>query len=260
MEPLLLAVVGLLSGVIMSFIGASAVMIVVPSLSLIGFTMHVSLGVSLLVDVLASIAVGYIYWKHRNIDLSGGLWIALGSIIGAQLGAGVTVALPDWFLAFSYGLWMVGSGITIWKKGLDRKSIVQRLRHYVEFHSWGKRVATALALGFGIGVNCGIFGAGGGILIMIVLIFVFDYTIHKAVGTSTIIMALTAASAATGYWLRGNLDLIAAIVVASTTILGGVSGARIANHLSEKNLSRIVATVFIGLGLILTWFRLTPLV
>lgn len=256
MEPLLLAVVGLVGGVIMSFVGASAVMVVVPSLNLMGYTMHVSIGVSLLVDVLASIAVGYAYWRHGNINLSGGLWIALGSILGVQLGAGVTVALPEWFLALSYGLWMVGSGIAIWKKGLDREAIAERFRRYIEFDSQGRKVAAALALGFGIGVNCGIFGAGGGILIMIVLIFVFDYSIHKAVGTSTIIMAITAASGAAGYWMRENLNPTAALIVASTTILGGVSGARLANILSEKTLSRIVAAVFISLGLVLTWFRL----
>jgi len=259
MEPFLLALVGLLGGVIMSFIGASAVMVVVPSLNLLGYGMHVSIGVSLLVDVLASLAVGYTYWRHGNVDLSGGLWIALGSILGAQLGAGVTVALPEWFLAVSYALWMIGSGVAIWKKGLDRRAIVERLRRYVEFDSQSKRIAAALALGFGIGVNCGVFGAGGGILIMMVLIFVFDYAIHKAVGTSTIIMAITAASGAAGYWMRGNINPTAALIVASTTILGGVSGAKLANILSEKTLSRIVGATFIILGIVLTWFRLTHL-
>ena len=254
---LLMIVVGLLSGLVMSLVGASAVMVIVPALNIaFGYGMHDAIGVSLLVDVIASLAVGYAYWRHGNVEFSQGLWIALGSVAGAQLGAGFTVSLPGWFLAVSYGLWMIGSGAAIWRKGLDRTAIAERFRRYVSFDSTAKRAAVAAALGFGIGVNCGIFGAGGGILIMIVLIFVLDYPIHKAVGTSTIIMAVTAASAATGYWLRGNVDLLASVIIAGGTVAGGMSGARLANLTSERTLARIVGGIFIALGVTMTALRL----
>ena len=254
---LLMVAVGLMSGLVMSLVGASAVMVIVPSLSLaFGFGMHVAIGVSLLVDVIASLAVGYSYWRHGNVDLRQGLWIALGSVAGAQLGAGWTVAIPGWFLAVCYGLWMVGAGVTIWKKGLDRAAIAERFRRYVQFDSAARRTAVTLALGFGIGVNCGIFGAGGGILIMLVLIFVLDYPIHRAVGTSTVIMAVTAASGAVGYGLRGNIDLLASVVIAAGTVTGGMAGARFANLASERTLSRIVGGIFIVIGFTMTALRL----
>jgi len=254
---LLMVTLGLLSGAVMSLIGASAVMVVVPSLSLaLGYGMHVAIGVSLLVDVIASLAVGYAYWRHGNVDLRHGLWIALGSVAGAQLGAGCTVALPDLFLAVSYGLWMIGSGAAIWRKGLDRAAVAERFRRLVRLDSAAKRAAVALALGFGIGVNCGVFGAGGGILIMMVLIFLLDYPIHRAVGTSTVIMAVTAASAAAGYGLRGNIDVLASVVIAAGTVTGGISGARLANLISERALARIVGGIFMALGVAMTAFRL----
>jgi len=254
---LLMLALGLLSGVVMSLIGASAVMIIVPSLSLaFGYGMHVAIGVSLLVDVIASLAVGYAYWRRGNVDLRHGLWIALGSVAGAQLGAGFTVALQDWFLAVSYGLWMVGAGAAIWRKGLDRAAIAGRFRRYLQLDSAAGRAAVALALGFGIGVNCGIFGAGGGILIMMVFIFLLDYPIHMAVGTSTVIMAVTAASAAVGYGLRGNIDTLASAVIAAGTVTGGMAGARLANLVSERALARIVGGIFMTLGVVMTALRL----
>jgi len=254
---LMMVAVGLMSGLVMSLIGASAVMIIVPSLSLaFGYGMHVAIGVSLVVDVIASLAVGYAYWRHGNVDLRQGLWIALGSVAGAQLGARCTVAIPGWFLAVSYGLWMVGAGAVIWRKGLDRTAIAERFRRYFQFDSAVRRTAVALALGFGIGVNCGIFGAGGGILIMLVLIFVLDYPIHRAVGTSTVIMAVTAASAAFGYALQGNIDVLASVVIAAGTVAGGLGGARFANLASERTLSRIVGGIFIALGIAMTALRL----
>ncbi len=254
---LLMVAVGLMSGLVMSLVGASAVMVIVPALTIaFGYGMHLAIGVSLLVDVIASLAVGYTYWRHGNVDLRQGLWIALGSVAGAQLGAGCTVAIPSCFLAICYGLWMVGSGATIWKKGLDRTAIAERFRKYANFDSAARRIAVALALGFGIGVNCGIFGAGGGILIMLVLIFVLDYPIHRAVGTSTVIMAVTAASAVVGYGLRGNIDLLASVVISAGTVAGGVGGARFANLASERALSKIVGGIFIALGVAMTALRL----
>ncbi|MFQ6053474.1 MAG: sulfite exporter TauE/SafE family protein [Candidatus Bathyarchaeia archaeon] len=232
-------------------------MVIVPSLNLaFGYGMHVAIGVSLLVDVIASLAVGYAYWRQGNVDIGQGAWIALGSVAGAQLGARCTVGLPGWFLAVSYGLWMIGSGATIWRKGLDRTAIAERFGRYVRLESAAGRTAVALALGFVIGVNCGVFGAGGGILIMMVLIFLLDYPIHKAVGTSTVIMAVTAASAAAGYGLRGNVDVLASGVIAAGTVAGGLTGARLASLTSERTLARIVGGIFMALGGAMTVLRL----
>lgn len=254
---LILVAVGLVSGLVMSLIGASAVMMIVPSLNLfLGYGMHTAIGVSLLVDVLASIAVGYAYWRHDNVELGQGMWIALGSVAGAQLGAGCTVSIPGWFLAVCYGLWMVGAGATIWRKGLDRTMIANRFARYLSFESTIQRTVVSLALGFAIGVNCGIFGAGGGILIMMVLIFVLDYPIHRAVGTSTVIMAITAASASAGYIMRGYFDLYASVILAAGTITGGTAGARLANKASERLLARVVGGIFVAIGVVMTVLRL----
>ncbi|MGD2201032.1 MAG: sulfite exporter TauE/SafE family protein [Candidatus Bathyarchaeota archaeon] len=251
-----LGALGLASGLVMSLVGASAVMVIVPGLTIVlSYEMHRAIGVSLLVDVLASLAVGYAYLKQGNVDLRHGFWIALGSIAGAQLGAGATVVIPNFFLAISYGIWMVGAGATIWRKGLDRTKIADRFYKYVQFESRSKRIITSIFLGILIGLNCGVFGAGGGVLIMLVLMFVLDFPIHSAIGTSTIIMAITATSATVGYTMRGNIDLWASAILSAGTILGGVSGARFANERSEKTLSKVVGGIFMVLGVVMTVLR-----
>lgn len=253
---LILVALGLISGLVMSLVGASAVMIIVPSLNIVlGYGMHTAIGVSLLVDVLASLAVGYTYWRHGNVELRQSLWIALGSVAGAQLGAAYTVNIPVGLISLSYGLWMVGAGVTIWRKGLDRTAIADRFKKYLSFDSVFKQTFVLLTLGFVIGINCGIFGAGGGILIMFVLIFALDYPIHRAIGTSTVIMAITAASATAGYLARGNVDVYASIIVTIGTITGGIVGARFANKASERILARIVGGIFVILGVVMTILR-----
>ena len=264
LEPItiiLMIILGLIAGLVMSLIGASAVMLIVPFLNLfMGFSIHTAIGVSLLVDVISSIFVGYTYFRYGNVSLNQGLWISIGAIIGAQLGSGFTVSIPEVIIGICYGLWLIGSGITIYRKGLDRTEIVRRFQKYLNFQSSTSKIIVSFILGILIGINSGLFGAGGGILIMFVLIFIMNYPIHKAVGTSTIIMAITASSALIGYWRAGNVDIFASFFIAFGTIIAGVIGAKAANIISEDALARIVGVIFTVLGIIMTFLRLINIV
>ncbi|NAZ24161.1 MAG: TSUP family transporter [Thermofilum sp.] len=68
-----------------------------------------------------------------------------------------------------------------------------------------KHVAVSLVLGFLLGIISGIFGAGGCILFLLTLIVLLKYPLHKAVGTSTLMMTLTALSGAICYALKGYI-------------------------------------------------------
>ncbi|MBS7270322.1 MAG: sulfite exporter TauE/SafE family protein, partial [Candidatus Freyarchaeota archaeon] len=69
-----------------------------------------------------------------------------------------------------------------------------------------------------------------------------------AIGTSTLIMAITATSGAIGYSLNGNINLIIAVIVGAGTILGGRVGAIYANRATEETLAKIVGIIFMVLG------------
>jgi len=68
--------------------GASGVVVVVPLLTvLMGFSMHAAIGTSLFVDVITPLFVAWSYYKNGNVDIKSGLWLALGAIVGAQVGS-----------------------------------------------------------------------------------------------------------------------------------------------------------------------------
>jgi uncharacterized membrane protein YfcA len=80
----ILLTIGLVIGVIMSLMGASGVMVIVPALNIIlGYTMYQAIGVSLLVDVLASLAVGLTYFLKDRVNLRNAIWVSLGAILGS---------------------------------------------------------------------------------------------------------------------------------------------------------------------------------
>jgi len=87
---------------------------------------------------------------------------------------------------------------------------------------------------------------GNGILI--ILIFVLHYPVHMAVGTSSFIMMITAASGTLGYVLHGNINTSAALIASIPTVLCASLGALIANRVSEKTLGRIIGAVLTIMG------------
>jgi len=95
---------------------------------------------------------------------------------------------------------------------------------------------------------CGIFGAGGGGMILLILIFVLRYPVHVAVGTSSFIMMITAASGTVGYALQENIDVYAALIASATALLAAGLGALVANRVSERTLGRAIGAVLTALG------------
>ena len=86
-------------------------------------------------------------------------------------------------------------------------------------------------------------------MFLLVLMIVLKFPTHMAIGTSSLIMAITAASGTLGYALHGNVDFSTGIILTVAAIIGGLLSARLANKVSEKVLTRIVGAVFAALGI-----------
>jgi uncharacterized membrane protein YfcA len=258
-----LIALGLCSGGVTGLIGSSGVLIVVPALTLLfGLPIHTAIGTSLEVDVIASIIVSIVYLRMGNVELRSGLGLALGAVVGAQVGSRIAKYIPSANLGRGFGIFLViiGAG------RLSGKGLIGLLSFQHSPKSMGTKkvsgqnnsikvgpiqVAASLVLGFLLGIISGIFGAGGGIMFLLTLIVLLKYPLHKAVGTSTLMMTLTALSGAIGYALNGYVSPLAFILVDAGSIVGGRIGAVYANKIPEASLSKIIGIVFIALGIIM---------
>ncbi|SHK25558.1 hypothetical protein SAMN02745163_03501 [Clostridium cavendishii DSM 21758] len=250
---LLLIIIGLITGSITSLIGASGVMIVVPILTMFfNVSVHNAIGTSLLIDVIASLTVSYSYYKNKNIDLKSGIWIALTSIIGAQVGALFASNMGEGNLSSGFGIVLVLAGLSTFRKSYKEKNNSKTKNKVFNFKKEWQKILASLIIGFGIGILSGIFGAGGGVMILITLIAIMSFPLHKAIGTSTLIMAITALSSTIGYASRGNIDIELSILISIGAILGGIIGSKYANKVNEKTLQKIVGICFTLMGITMT--------
>ena len=254
-----LMVIGLCSGGVTGLIGASGILVVVPALTLVlGLPVHVAIGTSLGVDVIASTAVSYVYYRRGNVELKSGVGLALGAVLGAQVGSRVAAYIPGWRLGRGFGIFLMISGVGFWRRGVGWKlPLPSGTSRRVEAdvtrgsHVELKRIVASFVTGFLLGIISGVFGAGGGIMFLLTLILLLKYPIHKAIGTSTLIMAVTALSGAIGYAINGYTSLTAAILVGAGAIVGGRVGAIYANKVSEKKLTKIIGSIFLILGVLM---------
>ena len=71
---IVMILIGIFTGIVTGLTGASGVIAVVPLVNmLLNFSIHESIGTSLIVDTIAPLAISYTYYKHGNIDIKSGI-------------------------------------------------------------------------------------------------------------------------------------------------------------------------------------------
>lgn len=263
MEYFLILLIGYIAGTITGLIGASGVMVVVPALVLLGYSSAESIGASLFIDVVASLVVSWTYHQHKNLELKQGIWITIGSVIGAQVGSFLSPHIPDISLNRIFSVFLLLTAAMFItrshkKVALDIPTTSSKNNNH-HFHGIlnflrSHATASGLFLGFLVGIICGLLGAGGGVMILFILVFVMQYPLHKGIGTSTFIMAFTAASGAIGHALTADLPLMPSLIGAIGTVIGGFFSAKFAHKVNEKVLSKVVGCFFalLGIAMIIT--------
>lgn len=245
---IILIIIGLITGSITSLVGASAVTLIVPTLSMLFHVdVHTAIGTSLFVDIITSIVVSYNYYRKGHVELKSALWIAAASIIGAQFGANIANNTKGVTLSGLFGVLLIFSGLNELHRSKKNTQTHKRI-HFK--HKWGE-ILTAIAIGIGIGILSGIFGAGGGVMILLALVVILGYPMHMAVGTSTLIMAITAFSSDVGYFMHGHIDFFYGILLSIGAVTGGIIGSKYANKINDKLLSKILDIFFIIIGVIM---------
>jgi len=108
-------------------------------------------------------------------------------------------------------------------------------------------------LGLIAGAFSGLIGVGGGVIIVPALVFLFGLSQHMAQGTTlALLIPPIGLLAAWTYYQEGYVDIHIAGLICLGFLLGGLLGAKLANHLSNVVLERVfgVAMLLISLKMI----------
>ncbi len=240
------------AGVVTGLIGASAVAIVLPSLMVfLGYDAYTAIGIALAIDVFASSTAAHTYGKHGNTDIVAGVQMAIAAVSGAFLGSWFSMPIPSTslggtsgFITICIGFFFLIEPKTETSKNIQDLEIVQKLKERFKKH----KHLSSVGLGLTIGIVAGIIGAGGGLMFLVALIVALDFPIHKAVGTSVIIMIFTAFSGAVAHFIYGGFLPYAILIGSVGGVIGSKSASKFANLATEERLKRAVGVVFMLMG------------
>jgi uncharacterized protein len=250
-ELIFLLLIGLVTGTITAMSAGSGVMIVVPLLVLLlGFSIHQAIGISLLVDLIASLNVAYNYYRYGRVNLRSAVWLALGAVIGAQIGSHLANLIPQEGLTGGFSVFVILTGLIFWWRAQTKRKISLS---FLRSPNPKIQAVVIAVIGLYIGLMTGLFGSGGGVTILLVLVYILDFPLHTALGTATAIMAVTAASGVVGYSINGHIPWGEGVVIGLAAMVSGLFFTKVANRISEKALNRVVGSVFILVGLVMVF-------
>lgn len=109
-----------------------------------------------------------------------------------------------------------------------------------------------LCIGLAAGILSGLVGVGGGIIIVPALVYFMSMSQHQAQGTSLAVLLLPVGIFAVyNYYKAGYVDLQMTLIIASTFLVGGFIGSKIAITVDQNMVKKIF-----GIFLLLVAFKM----
>jgi uncharacterized membrane protein YfcA len=207
--------------------------------------------------------VGFAHrWKLGQVEVRTGLLFAIAGMMAAPLGAHVATQLPEGILLLLFAGLMIVVAIRLWPRSpmpaptaSDPTKLESQDGPACARDSGGALVLTSKCaailsiLGLLTGFLSGLFGVGGGFVIVPALILVAGMPIHRAVGTSLMVIALVSVSGVgSQLWQGHSISPLLTIGFIAGGIAGLFLGERIGRHLSPFMLQRVFAVAILGVA------------
>ena len=270
---------GLVAGLLGSMLGVGGGFIIVPILTLaLHLPIQVAVGSSLVAIVANACTAAGIYTKARLTNIKLGLLLETTTIPGAIIGGFAAAAIAPSILSTLFGLVLIYVAYTM----VTRQHFIfadnQSDDHLVQLNNIPRSLSnsltdsfydqnldkvvtykvnhtpTGLGAGFFAGVLSSLLGIGGGIIKVPVMHLVMGVPMKSAIATSTLMIALTAATGAFIYQYHGNIYPF----IIAPLIIGIVIGSRIGAELTQRTRGvwlRRIFGVFLFLVAILMFLK-----
>lgn len=264
MAYMLLALIALFSGIIGALVGLGGGIILVPAtlfvgvnLGLIdGITPQTVVGLSVIMMIFIGLGSIITFMKKKTIDFKSGFLFFIGSAPGTVLGALVNKNLEIKAFNLYFGILLIVLGTLLIVRGYLKpvKWFVKhgKQRIFVDStgrtHTYGYPIWFALLLTFGIGFASGLFGIGGGSIIVPATILLFLFPPHVAVGTSMLMVFLSAIFNSIMHITLGNVPWLYTIPVIPAAYIGAVIGAYFNQKMASETLVLVLRVILLLLG------------
>ena len=215
-------------GLVMGLLGGGGSVLAVPLLKYVaGLGAKEALATQLLVVGTTAAVATVQHARRGNIALRTGAIFAGTAMLGAY-GGGLTAG------------WFSGGTLLLLFAAMMLITSVMMFRGRGELQPREGRIPVVIVVieGLAVGFFTGMVGAGGGFMIVPVLVLLGGMPMHRAVGTSLMIITLKSYAAFFGYMNHVQVDYTLAMYVTVSAVIGTLVGANFTHRVKAQNLRR----------------------
>ncbi len=217
-----------------------------------------AVGISLAAVGATSLA-GFLHrWRLGEVEVQTGLIFAVAGMLGAPLGSWLSRRMPPSLLLLAFAGMMLYVAARMWRSPASNVAPTDcnpRRAAACQRTSDGRltitsRCAWLLAgVGFATGVLSGLFGVGGGFAIVPALVLFSGMSMHHAVGTSLLVIALVSVSGVAAHLTSGHaIDPLTTALFAGGGVGGLFAGQRLGRCLPARTLARTFAIAMVAVA------------
>jgi hypothetical protein len=245
---LLLATLGVFTGIVAGVLGIGGGLLIVPVLSLMGVSLVQATATSLVGVLLSAVSGSIQNWRKGTLNLRAAGSIALFGLPTAQVGAWLGDRLQEHWLAFSFALLML---LTIYFMNLKHRL---KLRECSADETAGiYRLMPVAQIGLLAGLLSGLFGIGGGVVMVSLQMLMLGESIKSAVRTSLGAIVLIAISGLLQHSFNSNVLWLPGICLGIGGIIGAQLGTRLLPRMSDRLVSRLFQSLLVLLAAYMAW-------
>ncbi len=197
---------------------------------------------------------GMVLWRQ-------GINLGLAGLVGAFAGGAIAAHAPGDLLQAIFG--------TVVLAGAMRLLLARNIRPKVEPK---ESPLLYMVWGFAVGIVSGLTGIGGGVILVPAMVIALGFSMHQAIGTSSVAIAFNAVGGVLAYaffgwgveglpaYSLGYVDLLQFVLLAGGSVPAAQWGADAAHRLPGEQLRYIFIALMIYVGLrmigVLAWLGL----
>lgn len=265
MEFVVLAIIGLMSGVIGSIAGLGGGTILVPVTLFVGLNLGLIpditpqsvVGLSVIMMIANGLGSTLSYMKVKTIDYRSAILFFVASIPGIIFGAWLNKGLSLQSFNLYFGiLLIILSTLLLTRKYLkpihwfvDRGKKIKFTDPQGQKHIYGYPIWFAVILSLFIGLMSGLFGIGGGTMIVPAMILLFLFPPHVAVATSMLMVFLSSIVNSISHISLGHVPWLYTIPVVPGAYFGGMLGAYLNSKMKSETLVLVIRIILLVFGL-----------
>lgn len=237
---MILALLGIMTGVTSGFFGIGGGTILVPFLLLYGFDMKTAVAISIMQMVFSSIFGSFINARKNKAIFKDGFTLGIGGFFGGALSGLIVPNIDGQYLKYMFLLVLLFSIYRVASTATDHGK-------EVKYHS----KLLLVVIGFIVGMIAMSIGVGGSLLLTPILVSFMYYNLKDAASLGLFFVIFSSIAGFISLSLADHMPYMEGAIVGIASLIGVYIGIKIKTKVNIKSYKKLTLSLYVIVLMIL---------